>query len=162
MHGGHSALPVRQRSRRRDPLLEPASGESERDAKRSTHGDGALRELGEAAWSSSSRSSLTSPSRCCWISGSTPFDGDTISRMANGFYVIHSRDPHLGAIGFVWNPLSSLADLPLLSLNSLWPSLASHDVAGTTMSALAMACATYQLARHPPRMEDRPATAAWC
>jgi len=73
------------------------------------------------------------------------FEGDAIARMANGFYVLHSRDPHLGAVGFVWNPLSSLADLPLLSLNSLWPTLASHNVAGTTMSALAMACATYQL-----------------
>jgi hypothetical protein len=73
------------------------------------------------------------------------FDGDAISRMANGFYVLHSRDPHLAAIGFVWNPLSSLVTLPLLLFNSWWSDLASHNVAGTTMSALAMAGAVYQL-----------------
>jgi len=73
------------------------------------------------------------------------FEGDAVSRVANGFYVLHSRDPHLGAIGFVWNPLSSVADIPLLLFNSFWPALASHDVAGTTVSALAMAGAVYQL-----------------
>ena len=73
------------------------------------------------------------------------FEGDAVSRVANGFYLLHSRDPHLGAIGFVWGPLSSAADLPLLLFNSYWPALASHDVAGTTMSALAMAGAVYQL-----------------
>ena len=73
------------------------------------------------------------------------FDGDSISRMANGFYMLHSRDPHLAAIGFVWNPLSSVVDLPLLTFNSLWPALASHNVAGTSMSAVAMSGAVYQL-----------------
>ena len=73
------------------------------------------------------------------------FDGDAISRMANGFYVLHSRDPHLAAVGFVWNPLSSIADLPLLAFNSVWPVLASHNVAGTTMSAISMGGAAYQL-----------------
>jgi hypothetical protein len=73
------------------------------------------------------------------------FDGDSISRMANGFYMLHSRDPHLAAIGFVWNPLSSIADLPLLTFSGVWPALASHNVAGTTMSALAMAGAVHQL-----------------
>ena len=73
------------------------------------------------------------------------FNGDAISRMANSFYMLHSRDPHLAAVGFVWNPLSSVADLPLLAFNSFFPVLASHNVAGTTMSALAMAGAGYQL-----------------
>ncbi len=73
------------------------------------------------------------------------FYGDSVSRVANAFYVLHSRDPHLAAIGFVWNPLSSALDLPLLAFNSFWPDLASHAVAGTTMSALAMAGAAYQL-----------------
>lgn len=88
------------------------------------------------------------------------FQGDAIARMANGFYMIHSRDPHLAAIGFVWNPLSSIADLPLLAFNSAWAVLASHDVAGTTVSAVAMAGAVYQLyallrewrVRMPPRL----------
>jgi hypothetical protein len=73
------------------------------------------------------------------------FPGDAVSRMANGFYIFHSRDPHLAAVGFVWNPLASIADLPLLLFNSVWPDLASHNVAGTTMSAVAMAGAAYQL-----------------
>jgi hypothetical protein len=73
------------------------------------------------------------------------FPGDAVSRMANGFYIFHSRDPHLAAVGFVWNPLSSIADLPLLLFNSVWPDLASHNVAGTMMSAVAMAGAVYQL-----------------
>jgi len=73
------------------------------------------------------------------------FDGDAISRMANGFYMLHSRDPHLAAVGFVWNPLSSVVNLPLLTFNSLWPVLASHNLAGTSMSALAMSGAVYQV-----------------
>ena len=73
------------------------------------------------------------------------FDPDSISRMANGFYVMHSRDPHLAAVGFVWNPLWSFAVVPLLALNTLVPVLASHNVAGTLTSALAMAGAVYQL-----------------
>ena len=51
------------------------------------------------------------------------FAGDAVSRMANGFYMLHSRDPHLAAVGFVWNPLSSVADLPLLLFNSWFPVL---------------------------------------
>ena len=73
------------------------------------------------------------------------FQGDAVARMANGFYVIHSRDPHLAAVGFVWNPLSSFAVIPILAFNSVWPVLASHNVAGTTVSALAMTGAVYQL-----------------
>ena len=73
------------------------------------------------------------------------FQGDAIARMANGFYILHSRDPHLAAVGFVWNPLSSFAVLPSLAFNSLWPVLASHNVAGTTVSAFAMTGAVYQL-----------------
>ena len=65
--------------------------------------------------------------------------------MANGFYILHSRDPHLAAVGFVWGPLSSVADLPLLLFNGVWPALSSHDVSGTTMTAIAMAGAVYQL-----------------
>src|ERR1700677_1314342 len=54
------------------------------------------------------------------------FPEDAVSRMANGFYVLYSRDPHLAAIGFVWNPLQSVADDIVLIFNHLWPALASH------------------------------------
>ncbi len=73
------------------------------------------------------------------------FPGDAVARMANGFYTLHSRDPHLAAMGFVWNPLSSLAVLPVLAFNSLWSPLAANNVAGTLVSALAMAGAAYQV-----------------
>src|SRR3954447_15479957 len=33
---------------------------------------------------------------------------DAMSRVANGSYVYRGADPHLAAVGFVWNPLPSL------------------------------------------------------
>jgi hypothetical protein len=73
------------------------------------------------------------------------FPGDAVSRMANGFYVLYSRDPHLAAVGFVWTPLQSIADLVLLLGNHLWSDLSHRDMAGSLVSALAMAGATYQI-----------------
>ncbi len=43
-------------------------------------------------------------------------NGDALSRTANAYYVLYSRDPHLAAIGFIWPPLPSLLQLPLLPL----------------------------------------------
>jgi hypothetical protein len=73
------------------------------------------------------------------------FNGDAVARMANGFYVLYSRDPHLAAIGFVWNPLQSLLDIVPLLFKDLWPALASHDVAGSLVSVLAMVGAVHQM-----------------
>ncbi len=73
------------------------------------------------------------------------FAGDAFSRMANGFYVLYSRDPHLAAVGFVWTPLQSIADLVFLLGNHLWPALSHNDMAGSLVSALAMAGAVYQI-----------------
>ena len=73
------------------------------------------------------------------------FPGDAFSRMANGFYIIYSRDPHLAAVGFVWTPLQSLADLVFLLGNHLWPDLSHRDMAGSLVSALSMAGAAYQI-----------------
>jgi hypothetical protein len=71
---------------------------------------------------------------------------DAFSRMANGFYVLYSRDPHLAAFGFVWEPLQSLADMVMLLGNHLWPALSHDEMAGSLVSALAMAGAVYQVA----------------
>jgi hypothetical protein len=71
---------------------------------------------------------------------------DAFSRMANGFYVIYSRDPHLAAFGFVWEPLQSLADMVMLLGNHFWPALSRDEFAGSLVSAFAMAGAVYQLA----------------
>lgn len=42
--------------------------------------------------------------------------GDAASRTAQAAMVIVGRDPHLAAIGLVWTPLPSLAELPLIWL----------------------------------------------
>ena len=73
------------------------------------------------------------------------FNGDAFSRMANGFYVLYSRDPHLAAIGFVWNPGTSIADLVPLLLYHLWTPFASHMFAASLVSAASMAGAVYQV-----------------
>ena len=59
--------------------------------------------------------------------------------------MIGSRDPHLAAIGFVWNPLPSLAAIPLVALRGIWPPLATKAFAGCVVSALCMAGAVVQL-----------------
>lgn len=61
---------------------------------------------------------------------------DALSRVANAFYVLYSRDPHLGAIGFVWNPLPSLMELIVLLFYPLFPVLASHGLAAVIVSSL--------------------------
>ncbi len=75
------------------------------------------------------------------------YSGDAQSRLANGFYVLFGRDPHLAAIGFVWNPLTSLIELPLILLSPVFPALIHEFLAANIMSALAMAGACYQLYR---------------
>jgi hypothetical protein len=73
------------------------------------------------------------------------FNGDAVSRMANGFYVLYSRDPHLAAIGFVWNPGTSIADIAPLLFYHLWTPLASHMFAASLVSASCMAGVVYQV-----------------
>ncbi len=73
------------------------------------------------------------------------FQGDGQNRVADAYYVLFSRDPHLAAIGFVWNPLPTLAVLPLLPFKFLWPTLTERAYAGDIVSALFMAGAVYQL-----------------
>ena len=65
--------------------------------------------------------------------------------MANGYYVLWSRDPHLAAVGFVWSPLQSFADIPLLLFKPFFPVLATHDLAGTMVTVLAGVGAVHQL-----------------
>jgi hypothetical protein len=70
--------------------------------------------------------------------------GDAVSRMANGYYVLYARDPHLAAIGFVWTPLTSLADIVPLLFKGWWPALAGHDMAGSLVTVVAMTGAVHQ------------------
>ncbi|QNK79996.1 ABC transporter [Nakamurella sp. PAMC28650] len=64
---------------------------------------------------------------------------DATSRVANAYFVLYSRDPHLPALGFVWNPLPSLSLLPILPLKSLFPALVTQGLAGSIQSSLCMA-----------------------
>ncbi|NOU93077.1 hypothetical protein GC093_07490 [Paenibacillus sp. LMG 31456] len=76
---------------------------------------------------------------------------DAISRVANAFYVLYSRDPHLGAIGFVWNPLPSILELIPLLLWPVLPEVASSGLASNFVTAVFSAgCAVllYKYARH--------------
>ncbi len=75
------------------------------------------------------------------------FDPDALSRVANAGYVLYSRDPHLSAIGFVWNPLPSLIEVPILQLARWWPELRTHGLAGVVQSALFMAGAVVMVDR---------------
>ena len=62
--------------------------------------------------------------------------GDTLARTANAHFVLFSRDPHLGAIGFVWNPLPSLLSVPLVALKEFWPPLVERGIASVAISAI--------------------------
>jgi hypothetical protein len=73
--------------------------------------------------------------------------GDAQARLANAYYVLYSRDPHLAAIGFVWNPGMSLAELPVLLFKPIWPALTTETMGAVIVSALAMAGAGYQMFR---------------
>ncbi len=60
---------------------------------------------------------------------------DALSRVANAFYVLFSRDPHLAAIGLIWNPLPSFLELPLVALKGWFPWLVNRGFAGNIETA---------------------------
>lgn len=70
------------------------------------------------------------------------FPGDSLSRTANAFYVFFISPPHLGSIGFVWNPLPSLLQLPLVLFYPIFKGMVTNGYAGTIVTAIfsALAC----------------------
>ena len=70
---------------------------------------------------------------------------DAVSRTANAFYVLFSRYPHLPAMGFVWNPLPSMAQLPFLALRGVVPGMTTSGLAGLIESAACMAATVVAL-----------------
>lgn len=74
-------------------------------------------------------------------------NADATARVANAYYMLFSRDPHLAAVGFVWNPLPSFTVLPLLPLKVFWPALAQRAFAGNVSSAVFMAGAVWLMWR---------------
>jgi hypothetical protein len=73
------------------------------------------------------------------------FIGDSVSRMANAYYVFYSRDPHLASLGFVWNPLTSVSSMPFILFKNVWSGLTVNDYAGSLQSSLYMAAAVYHV-----------------
>lgn len=69
--------------------------------------------------------------------------GDAWSRVTNAYYVLFSRDPHLAAIGFIWNPLPSLMAIPLLPLKAIFPPLTELGFISHIYGAAFMAGALY-------------------
>ncbi len=67
------------------------------------------------------------------------FMGDAVSRVANAFYVLYIQPAHLASIGFVWNPLPSLLELPLMPLVQIYKPLATSALAGVIVTSLAAA-----------------------
>jgi hypothetical protein len=72
-------------------------------------------------------------------------DPDAPSRVANAGYTFLSRNPHLSAIGFVWNPLPSLVEIPVVWFSQWWAPLKTHGLAGAVQSSLFMAGAVLAL-----------------
>jgi hypothetical protein len=71
--------------------------------------------------------------------------GDSLSRVAIAQRVIFSRDPHLAAVGFVWNPLQTLPLVPLVPLRLVWPDVVRLGFAASLVSVAFMAGAVYQI-----------------
>ena len=83
-------------------------------------------------------------------------NSDALSRTANAYYVLYSRDPHLAAIGFVWPPLSSIFLIHLRAGDSRTSSVlalkASPQTARVTSSlwpALSLTAGTQMESQYP-------------
>jgi hypothetical protein len=93
-----------------------------------------------------------------WFWHSDLVPGDSASRVANGWYTMFSRDPHLAAIGFVWNPLPSLILLPFLPLGLIFPALTQQGLLVVLVSA-ALMTATVAVLHDVLRRSDVPRVA---
>ncbi|MEU8659031.1 hypothetical protein [Actinoplanes philippinensis] len=93
-----------------------------------------------------------------WFWQSDLVPGDSASRVANAWYTLFSRDPHLAAIGFVWNPLPSLILLPFLPLGLIFPALTQQGLLVVLVSA-ALMTATVAVLHDVLRRSGVPRTA---
>lgn len=71
--------------------------------------------------------------------------GDALSRVADARAALLSRDPHLAAIGFIFTPVTALAQLPLVGLSEWYPALTRWGLTAVVVSALGMAGAVTQI-----------------
>lgn|GEM_PF-1227343 len=62
--------------------------------------------------------------------------GDALARVVNADLVVAGTNPHFAAVGFVWGPLPSLIEAPLLLLfNGSVPGMLANGYAGVIMSS---------------------------
>ncbi|NLU83335.1 ABC transporter [Rhodococcus sp. HNM0569] len=73
------------------------------------------------------------------------FLGDSLSRVAAARTVFFSNDPHLAAIGFIFTPLTALAQLPTILLSHWWTEVSAYAVTALAVSAPFMAGAVVQI-----------------
>lgn len=71
--------------------------------------------------------------------------GDALSRTAAAQAVLLSRDPHVSAIGFIFTPLTALAQLPVVAFASWWPAITRWNISGIAVSAVFMAGAVVMI-----------------
>nr|WP_027507156.1 glycosyltransferase family 39 protein [Rhodococcus sp. UNC23MFCrub1.1] len=71
--------------------------------------------------------------------------GDALSRTYAAQAVLHSRDPHVAAIGFVFTPVTALLQLPLVAFSDLLPAITRWNLSAVAVSALFMAGAVLQI-----------------
>jgi len=63
---------------------------------------------------------------------------DAMTRLTSGMWILHSADPKLANVGFVWPPLPTLMDGLVAVFYPIWPGLISSGVAAAVTTA---ACA---------------------
>lgn len=71
--------------------------------------------------------------------------GDSLSRLQSAQSVLFSRSPALVDIGFVFTPLNTLCELPLVALDHWIPAMTDRALAAVTVSALFTAGAVPQV-----------------
>ncbi len=71
-----------------------------------------------------------------WMSARGFRWGDAFYRSTSALFVLHSSDPKLADIGFVWMPLPTLLNLPWVALYPVWQNIVTSGVASTLSSAV--------------------------
>jgi hypothetical protein len=71
-----------------------------------------------------------------WMSARGFRWGDAFYRSTSALFVLHSSDPKLADIGFVWMPLPTLLNLPWAALYPVWQNVVTSGVASALSSAV--------------------------
>jgi hypothetical protein len=70
---------------------------------------------------------------------------DAFSRTANAFYVLYVKPIRLASMGFVWNPLPSIFQLPFVELSKLWRPFVSAGISGVITTSFSAALSAFIL-----------------